>query len=209
MQDLDVKFTGRTPLVVHNIRLANPLDPYAKAIKAISSKRSKTEDDHLEMLRVEWEGGLYFDEELGPYVPVSYPTACLREAGAMHRQKTALKRGLLVMAEDGGERVPIEYEGPRTIEELWEIDGHRDVRLVRVNSARTMRSRPRFPEWELSFRCTLDETVIDLDAFERVLASAGRNIGIGEAPEGTRARFDSTLAVRGESEGAGVERVAA
>lgn len=193
MQDYLITFEGRTPLVIHNVRLANPLDPYAKAMKAITAKRSKTEDDHLEMLRIEWEGGLYFDEQLGPYLPVSYPTACLRQAGAITRHKTALIRGLVVMAEDGSERIPIEYDGPRTIEDLWEIDDHRDVRLVRVNGARTLRSRPRFPEWSLSFRATLDEEIIDADVFEAVCQRAGRNIGLAEAPEGTRARFNATV----------------
>jgi hypothetical protein len=75
MLDLKMTWTGRTPLVVHNDQLANPLGSYTKAIKAISSKRAKTEDDHLEMSRIEWEGGLYIDPELGPFLPTTYPTA--------------------------------------------------------------------------------------------------------------------------------------
>lgn len=186
-------FEGRTPLVIHNVRLANPLDPYTKAIKAISAKRSKTEDDHLEMLRIEWEGGLYFDKEIGPYMPISYPTACIRQAGAITRHKTALIRGMVLMADDGGERIPIVYDGPRDIEGLWAEDDHRDVRLVRVNGSRTLRSRPRFPEWRISFRATIDEEIIDADIFEAVLRRAGRNIGVGESPEGARAKFDPAL----------------
>lgn len=192
MDALSVTFTGRTPLVVHNIRLANPLDPYTKAIKQITSKRRRTEEDHLEMLRLEWEGGLYFDDDLGPYLPVSYPTACLKQAGAITREKTAVARAVTVMALDGGDRLAIEYNGPRAIDEMWADDAHRDVRLVKVGQARTVRSRPRFPVWAVQFVAVVDTEILDIEAFGRIARRAGRNIGLGEAPEGARARFDAT-----------------
>lgn len=188
-----VVFEGRTPLVLHNIRLANPLDPYAKKIKAISSNRKKTEDHHLEMLRIEWEGGLYFDKSLGPYLPVSYPTACLRQAGAITRHKTALVRGLVLMATDGSERIRIEYDGPRSIEDMWADDEYRVIKPVRVGAARTLRSRPRFPDWRIEFRATIDEEILDGDDFAAICGRAGRNIGLGESPEGARARFNVAL----------------
>jgi hypothetical protein len=199
METLSVTFSGRTPLVVHNIRLANPLDAYAKALKAITSKRSKTEDDHLELLRIEWEGGLYFDEKHGPYLPISYPMACLKQAGAINRQKTAVNRGVTLMAEDGGERLAIEYDGPRTIDEMWEHDEHRDVRPVKVGTSRTLRSRPRFPEWAIRFVAIVDTEIIDVETFEGVARRAGRNIGLGESPEGARARFDAAVTIAAES----------
>lgn len=194
METRSVTFTGRTPLVVHNIRLANPLDPYAKAMKAITSKRTKTEDDLLELLRIEWEGGLYFDADLGPYLPISYPMACLKQAGAINRLKTAVGRGVVLMAGDGGERLPIEYDGPRTIDELWGLDEHRDVRPVKIGTSRTLRSRPRFPEWTIRFTAVIDTEIMDVDTFEGVARRAGQNIGIGESPEGARARFNVELA---------------
>lgn len=194
METRSVTFSGRTPLVVHNIRLANPLDAYAKALKAITSKRTKTEDDLLELLRIEWEGGLYFDTEIGPYLPISYPMACLKQAGAITRLKTAIGRGVTLMADDGGDRLPIAYDGPRTIDEMWERDEHRDVRPVKIGQSRTLRSRPRFPEWAISFIAVIDTEIIDVESFEGVARRAGQNIGLGESPEGSRARFNPTVA---------------
>src|ERR1700748_2033656 len=83
MLQMDVTFTGCTPLVIHNVRLANPLDSYTRAIKAISSKRSKTEDDHAEMMRLEWEGGLYIDSGPGAFLSRCYSAAALRAGAAM------------------------------------------------------------------------------------------------------------------------------
>src|SRR6202000_1931549 len=50
---------GTTELLMHNVRLANPDDPFAKAISRISSKRKKTEEDRREMAHLEWMGSLY------------------------------------------------------------------------------------------------------------------------------------------------------
>jgi hypothetical protein len=33
--------TGTRPLLMHNVRLASPLDPYAKRLKALNSKKVK------------------------------------------------------------------------------------------------------------------------------------------------------------------------
>ncbi len=195
MIDMDVTFNGRTPLVLHNIRLANPLDPHTKALKALTGKRKKTDKDHEDIAQTEWEGGLYIDAEHGPYLPVSYPLACLRAAGVITKEKTAVSRAVTVSALDGGVRIPIEYDGPRTIEELWANPEHQDMRGVRVQSARTMRCRPRFPEWAITFRVNLDETIINPEGFEAIAERAGRNIGLGEAAEGFRARFDSEVKI--------------
>jgi hypothetical protein len=192
--DYEVHWTGIQPLVIHNIRLANPLDPYVKALKAITGKRKKTEDDHAELMRLEWEGGLYHDDDLGPYVPASYPVATLRASAALTKHKASLQRGMMVTAVDGGDRVPIEYEGPRDIKRMWaDQETFLDFRAVRVGQARTFRARPRFPDWAVTFRVVLDPEVIDADVFESINERAGRLIGCAESAEGQRARFAATM----------------
>jgi hypothetical protein len=96
---------------------------------------------------------------------------------------------MVIMAEDGSNRIPLQYEGPRTIEELWADDAHRDMRMVKVGTSKVLRTRPRFPDWSISFRVAIDEEVMDLHTFTRVSAHAGRLIGLAEAAEGNRSRF--------------------
>src|SRR5262249_49765792 len=50
--------SGGSPLVMHNERLADPLDPFARDIAKVSKKRNKTEADHLEIARLEFLGGM-------------------------------------------------------------------------------------------------------------------------------------------------------
>ncbi len=42
---LQLKLIGCRPLVMHNGRLSDPLDEFAKAIQKVSKKRSKTDAD--------------------------------------------------------------------------------------------------------------------------------------------------------------------
>ena len=54
---------GGSPLICHNERLADPLDPFTRAISAISKKRSKQEADHLEIGHLECLGGLWLPRQ--------------------------------------------------------------------------------------------------------------------------------------------------
>jgi len=47
--------------------LINPLSPKTKAIKKITSKRGKTDDDHEQIALLEWEFLMYHDSKIGPY----------------------------------------------------------------------------------------------------------------------------------------------
>ena len=64
-----ITITGTAPLLMHNGRLANPLDPSTQALKSLTSKRKKTDDDLFDIARAEFLGGLYIDPDVGPYVP--------------------------------------------------------------------------------------------------------------------------------------------
>ena len=47
------KVTGVTPLMHNNPQTVNPLNDYAKKLKVLTSKRTKTEDDLEEILKRE------------------------------------------------------------------------------------------------------------------------------------------------------------
>ena len=48
--------------------MTNPFNDYTKRMKAISSKRKKTDDDLMEMARIEWMASLYHTERKGYYM---------------------------------------------------------------------------------------------------------------------------------------------
>lgn len=52
--DLRLDITGTAPLLMHNSRLADPIDPIVRSMKKITGKTKKTEDDHAETARLEF-----------------------------------------------------------------------------------------------------------------------------------------------------------
>jgi hypothetical protein len=54
-----ITLRGTTPLLMHNPRMVDPFFEVNRQIKAITSKRKKTDEDLKQIERLEWYGGLY------------------------------------------------------------------------------------------------------------------------------------------------------
>jgi len=162
METVKFFFKGLSPLMMHSERGANPLDPDVKELKTITGKKKKTDEDHELIAYMDWKLGLYFDKQLGPYVPGINVRAAIVAGGKMNKFGTALQKGTTILCE----KIKLDYDGPRDLAALWNDAGFRDIRSVVVSRARTMRCRPIFPEWTLTFDFHYDTSVINMDALE-------------------------------------------
>lgn len=172
METMKVRITGETPILMHNGRLANPLDEATKKLKALTDRAKKTDSDHADIARAEWEGGLYLDEQ-GPFIPCDNIDACLK--GGAKLQKLGKKFGAAVAVVE--DRIPIQYKGPRDAEGLWASKFY-DVRGVVVGIKRVQRCRPIFKEWSASFTVAFDPQDVNRREVEKALSDAGRTIGL-------------------------------
>lgn len=186
-----MKFTmtieGVRPLLMHNERLANPMDPIVKEIKKITSKKKKTDDDHEAIAHLEFLGSLYHDPDVGPYLPGDNLWRCLYNASKRNRLGERVKEALLIETDVN----PLAYKGPRDAEKLWLDEKFRYFRSVRVGMSRTMRCRPIFYQWKTEVEGQLDTTILDWADFERIVADAGGLVGLCE----WRPRFGRFLGV--------------
>jgi len=177
---MKIRLTGKgtRPLIMHNVRLASPLNPYAKQLKALNSKRVKTDEDRLEIARVEWEGGLYWLEGIGPYIPGANLFASLIGGARLLKAGKKVERGVSV---DGIE-FPLIYRGPREIEPLWNGGESEfiDVRPVKVQTSKVDRCRAIFRDWAFEADLTIDQKVLEIDEFRAVADNAGRFEGLGD-----------------------------
>lgn len=165
-----------SPLLMHNERMADPLNSYAMEVAKISKKRGKTEADHLEVARLEFVGGMYFDEEMGPCMPVWNVVRMIQEAGKRHKLGKSVLRGVVPAAQI----VPVLYDGPRTIEEMWN-DGRFYLRAsVGVGQSRVIRTRPCFEDWQVEAEIEVDLTVLDPEKINQLVEEAGRYEGLGD-----------------------------
>lgn len=177
--ELKIRITGESPLMMHNRRLANPLDVVSKALKDITSKRKKTEDDHERLYFLEFQGSIYWDAKAGPYIPGENLEAALFEAGRLTRRGTTLERAIRVLED----KMPLIYDGPRGWEELYNAGSFADVRSVKNPStgSRTMRCRPIFmPPWSFEGTIIFNPELINESDLTAVLTDAGSKTGILE-----------------------------
>lgn len=177
MQQVLVQIGGVSPLMMHNGRLSNPLDPYAKAIKEITSKRTKTDEDHLQIAKLEFLGGIYYDEKIGVYIPGENLDATIVNGAKRQRKGADVERGVMTLED----KVPLSYEGPRSPERLFD-GGFADIRGVSSQGSkggsRVMRCRPIFTTWGCTFTLGFDPLVINPDDLRRCVEDAGRLIGL-------------------------------
>ena len=175
MEILKVRITGTRPMLMHSDKFADPLNPLTKAHKELTSKRKKSDDDHEAIAKSEWAGGMYFDDQIGPYVPGVNIEASMVAGGKLSKLGTQLKRSVEVL----DERCKLEYDGPRTMEAMWDA-GMYDARSVKVTTSRLMRYRPIFKKWALECEIMYDETSIDRSQIMKCLKDAGMYCGIGD-----------------------------
>lgn len=171
-----LNITGTAPLLMHNARLADSLDPATKALKRVSSKRTKTDDDHALVAEAEFRGGLYIDPDIGPYLPGENIAAALVEGAKLNKLGVKVKRGVLITTDVN----PLGYTGPRTADELWADEKFRHRASVKVGTSRVVRTRPVFTGWAVSVDGMLDESQLDLTELQQIAENAGSFIGLGD-----------------------------
>ena len=155
-----------------NVRLANPRDPYAMELKRYTAKRKKTEEDFLEISRLEWYGGLYSEDDR-VIVPSIWIEIMMRDAARKTKQGKNYEPALHVF-----ENPKLIYDGPQDIDKLWEDGRFTDMRTVVVSSRRVMRTRPYFPKWRLEFSMHYIPSVLDYQDIVEKLNTAGLLIGL-------------------------------
>ena len=173
-QSIRLRLFGTRRLIMHSGRLADPLDPITKELARLTSKRAKTEADHEEIARVEWNGGLWLDGGR-PCIPLTALTATFVQAAKSRRRTMQAEAGLIV-----DHNAVLRHEGPQDLDELWQDKRFRLREGVNVHGARTMRTRPVFNDWSVEFTVQYLPTLLDRDEVFETYQIAGFTRGLGD-----------------------------
>jgi hypothetical protein len=162
-------------MLMHNGNLADPLHENTIALAKLSGKRQKTIEDHKQLSKVEWYGSLYVDKNGHPCLPGEVIEAAIAEGAKKTKRGKDAKAAIVV---DGD--FPLEYNGPKTADGLWNHGGFLKRAGVRVKQNRVIRSRPIFSEWSVMFDVQWDPLIIKSESdLMDIIADAGR-VGIGD-----------------------------
>jgi hypothetical protein len=127
------------------------------------------------MGRLEFHGSLYLDDDSRLVMPGENIERMLVDAAKKQRLGREFTSAIIC---DG--LWPIEYEGPKSADDLWKDKRFVDRRAVKVQTSRVIRTRPKFNVWSLSFVVDFLPSVLNRDQVRDALVVAGRIVGLGD-----------------------------
>lgn len=176
-----VTIEGIRPLLMHNGRLCDPLDEHTKGLKAAAKQRNKSDEDHIRVARLEFEGGLYHDEKLGPLIPSDNLQAMIERGSTRRKLGKVFKAHVSVDMPPDANGFPLKYKGPRDIEGLWGNRAFVFSKGAKVGQSRVMRTRARFPTgWSVTFGVEVLVDGVSKSQLEQAITDAGLYEGLGD-----------------------------
>jgi hypothetical protein len=190
-----VKITGIAPLLQNNPQTVDPFNRYTKAKKAITNKRTaKTDDDLIELGNLETESKIYFDDEIGVYVPATWLTEAINvTAFAVAKIGKAKMRGGLFATEP---KVKLHYRDMGKVKTITDVvmnPAFRHRMLLKQGQVRVPKDAPIYHDWSFQTVIEFDDTVLDFGSLKRIVERAALYGGFGDfRPTFGRAKAEVT-----------------
>jgi hypothetical protein len=176
MQPIIFTFDGMSDLLVNNPQTADRLNPWSQLIAELTGKKKRTDDEERQLQRLKWEASLYHDPKLGPYLPGIAAWKALVEAARLNRNGKQVERGLSPVTD----KMPIEYDGPRDVEGMWNARRFVDTRDAVPAGKRVIAVRAKFPvAWSVRLEAMFDPDQVNERDLKSFAELAGRIVGIG------------------------------
>ena len=186
---------GTSPLVMKNPSMADPDYEYTEAIARITARGSKmTKEERKEKSSLQFQGSLYFDTEVGPFIPMANMRKCFIQAARIRKLGTAVERAVNA----DGMLAPVDYKGPRDVRGLLNDPAYRYRTMVNANPSSGKKSmvplvRPMFPRWKVAAEWQLLTDVLDFDKFVDLVSVAGKVEGLGDNRRNGYGRFTAEV----------------
>ena len=182
IQQARIVVTGISPLLQNNPQTVDPFNHYAKAKKAITNKRTaKTDDDLLELGNLETESKLYFDDEIGVYVPATWITEAIICTGfSVAKIGRAKMRGGLFATEP---KIKLKYRGMNKVKTITDVVMNSEFRhrmLLKQGQVRVPKDAPIFHDWSFDTAVEFDDTVVDMGSLRRIVERSAKYGGFGD-----------------------------
>lgn len=182
---MHLTLVGTSPLVINNIRGADPDEPMVREMKRITDKKTGMTDEDRERLEwLKWHVSLYDDPSTYAgelHFPVRGILKSFQKAAGQFRKGTKMASAVQPVQA----LVTIQHRGPRDLDDLYRDSQYRFRNMVNSNpsgkKAMVPAVRPIFPEWAIETDVVLFNDVLGLGDFERCAELAGIGEGIGNA----------------------------
>ena len=181
METIAFTVTGIEPLLQNNPQTVDPLNKYSKLRSEITSKRKKTDDDILELRRLDIESKTYYDDQIGVYIPATWVTAAI---GGVSWSKAKIKkadiRSTVFTTES---KIPLKFAGMDKVKKRVDIAGNpefQQVMLLKQGQVKVAKNAPIFRDWSFSSEIEFDPNMINRKELQGLLSHAALYGGFGD-----------------------------
>lgn len=145
------------------------------------SKRTKTDEDVLELRSIEVESKVYFDKEIGIYVPQRWLMASLAKNSwaTIKVKKDHVRAGLFVVAD----KAKLTYDGMGKVKKITDIAKNEQfvtTLILPQGQVRLAKSFPIFHKWSFEFEIEYDDTIFNESELTSLLEYCAKYNGFGD-----------------------------
>ena len=182
IQTMIATINGTTPLLMNNPQTVDRFNKYARRMAEINAKKTRrTDDDYLELQDLEVRSKIYWDDELGIYVPDRWVMAGM--AKVSNKVAKVPKADIRASVFTTADKYKLTYDGMKKIKtpkDIVGMDQFRHKMLLPQGQVRIAKAMPIFQDWSFSFELEFETTVIDPDSLRRIIEHMARYGGFGD-----------------------------
>ena len=153
IESVKLRLIGTRPLIMARGETANPFDKQSREIKRLTQKKGKSDEDYDAIARLQFAAAMYYDPDLGPYIPVDNLWKCCQEGASVYREGPKVKSNVIVKGFVGKEIDPggsqlMDGDGkvfPKDLGVLYAK--HCFLKMGKLQKKSILTSRPKFDSW--------------------------------------------------------------
>lgn len=176
MKSIKFHVVGTTPLMLNNPQMVNPLNKFAKQLKPLTSKRTKTDEDQEAIAHIKFLSSLYLDSNGHYIIPADHFWRSIQDAAKENKLGKKVERSLDVY-KDAEIEFPDKDKSPEQLYELGEK--YVDTRAVGIKNVKIVTTRAIIPEWSCDVEVFYDESQLNKKEIVSAFEIAGLRYGVG------------------------------
>lgn len=182
MRTAQIAISGVSPLLQNNPQTVDRFNAFARRMAQINAKKTRrTDDDYLELRNLEMEAKVYFDAEIGVYVPSSWLAEAVATAAfKVAKISRADIRGAMFTTSD---KLKLTYRDMDRVATVVDIVGNpvfRQMLTLPQGQVRVVKAFPIFHQWSFSTELEFDDKIIDPESLTRIVEHTAKYGGFGD-----------------------------
>lgn len=167
-------------LLMNNPQCVDPLNHYSKERAKITAVRKKSDADIIRLRELDVESKLFWDDELGVYVPSRWIGASVANSGFQVAKISKAKIRSSVFPTES--KIKLHYQGENNVAAIRHIieNEHFTTMNLKQGQVSVTKAVPLFNNWRFSTLLEVDTEVVNLPEIERIFQYGARYVGFGD-----------------------------